>query len=300
MRNSELDSDLSNIDISDIRETSRPSRSGQGAGRRRRRRKKRRRVLSKLLPPLIAIALIAVVVVVAMKTGLFESFSYSTKEADLFEYFGITGTDEAVLIVDGEPTEGRMRVINGTLYMPLSDIKALYTDRFYYEIAENRLLYTMEQETYSTVVGEASYNNASGTVTTDYIPVIEESGEEESVMYMALDYLKLFKNISVRLFGGGNEPYRAEIKTEWGLRKPPPKASMATTYMARKMPMVMLIRRMVSVMGSRFFAAAGFLSESTLMPPPFRRQSKRRARSVCFSRSRTRPSPRASPGPPAG
>lgn len=221
MRNSELDSDLSNIDISDIRETSRPSRGGssrggQGAGRRRRRRKKRRRVLSKLLPPLIAIALIAVVVVVAMRTGLFESFSYSTKEADLFEYFGITGTDEAVLIVDGEPTEGRMRVINGTLYMPLSDIKALYTDRFYYEIAENRLLYTMEQETYSTVVGEASYNNASGTVTTDYVPVIEEPGEEESVMYMALDYLKLFKNISVRLFGGGNEPYRAEIKTEWG------------------------------------------------------------------------------------
>ena len=224
MRNSDFDSDLSNIELTDIGEPSRSSRGGarggsgpnRNTGRRRRKIKRRRRVLSKLLPTLIAIALIAVVVAVALRTGLFESFSYSTKEADLFEYFNITGTDEAVLMVDGEPTEGRMRVSNGALYMPLSDVKALYTDRFYYETAENRLLYTMEQETFSTVPGEASYNNASGTVTTDYVPVLTQTEGEESVMYMALDYLKLFKNISVRLFGGGSEPYRAEIKTEWG------------------------------------------------------------------------------------
>ncbi len=193
-----------------------PERRRSTRKRVRRRKKRRKRILAKLLPPFTAIVLIAVISVIAFKTGLFEGFSYSTKEADLYEYFNMTGNEEAVVMINGEPTDGRLRVNNGTLYMPLSEIKSLYTDRFYYEETENRLLYTKEQETVATVVGEAAYTGSSGTVSLDSPAAFFEGEGEERKLLVSLDYLKLFKNMSVKLCGGGNEPYRTEIKTEWG------------------------------------------------------------------------------------
>ncbi|MCR4655665.1 MAG: SH3 domain-containing protein [Lachnospiraceae bacterium] len=220
MANSDLDYDFDDIDISDREGSSRRSRNSGSRGARRRkkagRRKKRGHILSKILPPFIAIALIAAVVFWGLKTGLFDSFSYSTKEEDLFAYFGASDNDTAVVVVNGEPTEGRIRVVNGHLYMPYTDIKSLYTDRFFYEISENSVKYTTEADTTVTVVGENGYTNASGMVSTDHAPVIKEGSGEEEQLLMSLDYLKLFINMSANLFGGNGEPYRAEIKTAWG------------------------------------------------------------------------------------
>ena len=216
----DLDFDFDNIEL-----------SGQGRGgggrssgrkpassvkRRRRKRKKRRNVLGVILPPLIAIVLIAVVVAVSLKTGVFEGFSYSTETQDLYEYFGEAGNDSAVVVIAGEPTEGRIRIENGTPYMALSDIKELYTNRFFYEESSNRLLYTKENETISTEVGTSSYETGSGRVDTPYMVSFAEEGEDGPVIYLALDYVKLFKNLSVRLYGGEGEPYRIELKTVWG------------------------------------------------------------------------------------
>ncbi len=216
MGNSGLDYDFDDVDLSSHGGSSGGLRGSGGRRRRKVKRKKKRRVLSKILPPFIAIALIAAVVAIGLKTGLFDSFSYSTKEEDLFAYFGASDNETAVVVLNGEPTEGRIRVIDGHLYMPLSDIKSLYTDRFFYEISENSLKYTTEAGTTVTVVGKSGYVNASGMVDTDYMPAVKEgSGEEEQIL-LSLDYLKLFINMSADLFGGEGEPYRVEIKTAWG------------------------------------------------------------------------------------
>lgn len=210
MAYNDYDFEFDDIDL----EERRRRRVSEGK-KRRRRKKKRRRILGAILPPLIAIVLIAVVAMVAVKEGLFESFSYSTKEADLFSYYGVNGTDTAIVMVDGEPTEGRIRVVNGTLYIPLSDVKSIYTDRFYYEVTENKLLYTTEQQTVWTEPGTSSYTGAAGTVNTPYMPVFAEKDGETEQLFMALDYLRLFVNMSVNLQGGETEPYRVEVKTVW-------------------------------------------------------------------------------------
>ncbi|MBQ7565242.1 MAG: SH3 domain-containing protein [Lachnospiraceae bacterium] len=224
MEYNNLDLDFNDIDLSGADPGGRRSqnsgrRTVPSGGRRRRRRKKKkkkRNILVAILPPLIAILLIAVVVLVSVKTGLFESFSYSTETQDLYEYFGIADNASAVVVIAGEPTEGRIRIENGTPYMSLADIKELYTGRFFYEKTSNRLLYTKEDETISTEVGTSSYETGGGRVDTPYLVSFSEESEEGQVIFLALDYVKLFKNLSVRLYGGEGEPYRIELKTVWG------------------------------------------------------------------------------------
>ena len=77
-----------------------------------RRRRRRRRKLQRLIPAAIAIVLIAVIATVGWKTGLFESFLYTSEEADLFSYFGAIGDDYAVIVEDGEITTRQMKVID--------------------------------------------------------------------------------------------------------------------------------------------------------------------------------------------
>ncbi len=192
--------------------------TGQNRRVRRKKSKKRRRarLIRTLLPPFIAVLLIAVVIIVAIKTGLFESFAYSDTKADLYSYFGASDDSQAVVIRDHEITGERITVKDGELYIPYSTVKSDYTDRFYYEKTENAILYTKEDDTVRTVVGEASYTDASGTTNLTYAPCFVVQNPEGEEIYMALDYLKLFFNMEVKLCGGNGEPYRAVIRNEWG------------------------------------------------------------------------------------
>ena len=76
----------------------------------RRRRRRRRRILQAVLPVVIAVVLIVIVALVGFKTGLFDSFNYSTKKADLNSYFQCMSNDTATVIENGEMTERRLTV----------------------------------------------------------------------------------------------------------------------------------------------------------------------------------------------
>ncbi|MCR4739924.1 MAG: SH3 domain-containing protein [Lachnospiraceae bacterium] len=195
---------------------------GRRVRKKRNKKQRRKRVIAALLPPLIAVLLIAVIVVVAIKTGLFESFEYSDTPADLFGYYGIEGESEAVIIKDHEITPERIRVRDNELYIPYKTVKSDYTDRFYYEKTEDAILYTRENDTVRTVIGESSYTDTNGANTVPYTVCFKEAGADGEEIYMALDYLKLFFNMEIRLFGGNGEPYRAEIKNEWGQKNTAP------------------------------------------------------------------------------
>ncbi len=175
-----------------------------------RRRRRRKRKLQRLIPAAIAIVLIAVVVVVSWKSGLFESFSYTTEEADLYSYFGAIADDYAVIIEDGEITTRQLKVIDGVMYQDLASVKAEYNDRFYLDEKANALLYTTAVEVISAPVGGKSYTTGGTPVSTPYVICMEENGK----MLVALDYVQLYADVTYHLYGGDGEPYRAEIVTE--------------------------------------------------------------------------------------
>ncbi|MBQ6576097.1 MAG: chitinase [Lachnospiraceae bacterium] len=186
-----------------------------GSKQARRRRKRRKRILEAVLPVAVAVVLIAIIALLSFKfTDWFDDFSYSSKKADLYEYFGISkeDSDKAVVVEDGKITDGRITVKDGRLYLPYEDVISRYNKNFYWEAADEKLLYTTGDGVYSAVPGDNYYSLEGSGIQAGY-PVCYKDGE---ILMVCLDYVKVFTNFEYRLFGGNDEPYRAEIKTDWG------------------------------------------------------------------------------------
>lgn len=178
----------------------------------RRRRRMRRRMLQRLIPVGVALVAIIVIAIVAVTSGLFESFSYSSDKADLREYFACTSDAEATVIRDGEVTDERILVKDGRCYLPFDAVKQQYSDRFYADMNDSALLYTNAEGVISAPIGQTGYTLNGNTTPTDYVT----SFTEGETLYVALDYLRLYANFSFSLFGGNGEPYRILIQNNWG------------------------------------------------------------------------------------
>ena len=189
----------------------RRSYSSRDARRRRRRRKK---MLQALIPVAFAIVMIVIIAIIALRTGLFESFTYSAKKADLNSYYQCMGDNSATVIVNGEMTPERITVKNGTCYLDLDTVRNSYTDRFFYDVNDSALLYTVAEGVISTMPDSTMYTlNGTGTQT-GYTTCCFEGDQ----LFVALDYVRQFVNFEFKLCGGNGEPYRAEIKREWGTK----------------------------------------------------------------------------------
>ncbi|MBQ6128391.1 MAG: chitinase [Lachnospiraceae bacterium] len=183
----------------------------------RRRRKRRKRILEAVLPIAIAVVLIGLIALLSFKfTDWFDDFSYSSKKADLYEYFGVTEEDgdKAVIVENGEPTADRITVKDGRLYVPYEDVIAKYNDNFYWQAFDEKLLYTTGDGVYSATPGENYYSLEGNGIQAGY-PLCYMDGQ---ILMVCLDYVKTFTNFEYSLFGGNKEPYRAEVKTEWGTK----------------------------------------------------------------------------------
>ena len=178
----------------------------------RRKRRMRRKILQTVIPFAVAVVAIAVIAIVAVKSGLLESFTYSSDKADLNDYFMCVSDTQATVIKDGEVTEERILVKDGHCYLPLETVKEQYTDRFYYDVNDGALLYTNAEGVISAPVGQTGYSLNGSSTQTDYVT----SFSEGETLYVALDYLRLYANFSFDLFGGNGEPYRILIKNSWG------------------------------------------------------------------------------------
>ncbi len=179
----------------------------------RRRRKFRRRILQAVIPVAVAMLLIGVILLLAQSTGLFEDWGYSSKQADLNEYFKATAADEATVVEDGEITDEKIKVKDGRMYVPYDLVIERFNPNFYWESASNRLLYTTGDGVYSASPGENYYHLDGNGIQSGY-PACYTEGD---VLMVCLDYVRIFTNFEYKLFGNGSkEPFRAEIKTKWG------------------------------------------------------------------------------------
>lgn len=173
---------------------------------------KKKEVLHAVLPPIIAIVLIVIVVTVALFSGALDSFKYSSEKADLYSYYGISDDTRAVVVRDGVVTDETFPVFDGRPYVTLESVNEEFHDRFYYDTESDSYLYTR-----ADTIDRASANSSAITykgseTTVDYKPYVVKGDD----VYMALDYLKLYKNLSYDIFGGNGEPYRMTYKEDWG------------------------------------------------------------------------------------
>ena len=183
-----------------------------GSKESRRRRRRRRKILQAVLPVVIAIALIGIIMLVAKSTGLFDDWGYSSKMADLNGYFKTTSDDTASVVENGEVTDDKITVRDGKLYIPYETVIEKYNENFYWEQTDDRLLYTTGDGVYAAKLQD-NYYTLDGNGTQTGYQICYKNGE---TLMVCLDYVRIFTNFDYKLYGGGGEPYRACVKTEWG------------------------------------------------------------------------------------
>ena len=183
-----------------------------GSKESRRRRRRRRKILQAVLPVVIAIALIGIILLVAKSTGLFDDWGYSSKMADLNGYFKTISDDTASVVENGEVTDDKITVREGKLYIPYETVIEKYNENFYWEQTDDRLLYTTGDGVYAAKLQD-NYYTLDGNGTQTGYQICYKNGE---TLMVCLDYVRIFTNFDYKLYGGGGEPYRACVKTEWG------------------------------------------------------------------------------------
>ena len=162
----------------------------------------------KIIPIVIAIVLIIIIGGVTFGSRILEKYSYSKERADLNAYYGITGSQEAAIVLQDEIVEEKARISDGICYLDIATIHKYLNDRFYVDGGEGLLLYTLPEDIVRNSIGSSVKETAQGREELGYTAAIWEG----DTLYVALDYIKQYTNFSYQLF---TDPYRIQLTTEW-------------------------------------------------------------------------------------
>lgn len=158
----------------------------------------------KVIPVLIVIFLIILIGLGYFGKMILEKYSYSKEEADLYEYFGVSGGEEAAILLNQELIEEKVRLKDGRSYMSLENVHTFLNDRFYVDLNENLMRYVLPDEVISI---DLESGHAEGYT----YPVVFREGD---TVYLALDYVREYADFDYTLF---LNPNRVQITTEWPL-----------------------------------------------------------------------------------
>ncbi len=158
--------------------------------------------MKKLIPVIIAIILILIIGAATAGSIVFDKYSYSKEQADLREYFGVSGDELAIFLQDEKVSEKAL-LKGGLCYFDLDTVHKYFNDGFYADTEEMILLYALPtsvdrigMETAAVTENGSSHNYA-------YV--------ENGKVYVAVEHIVKFTNMSVEVFDG-----RVQVYTEWG------------------------------------------------------------------------------------
>ena len=163
----------------------------------------------RLIPVVVAFMLIIVVLVAGYKTGLLERYTYSNEMADLNEYFEIYSADAVPIVLQDERIADQAIVADGVYYLPLDTVLTYFNDTFYYDSAEQLLLYATPTDIVRTAVGTTTYTENGAETDAGYVVALNRDDKA----YVALDFVRKYTNFSWEAY---DKPLRLQIYTEWG------------------------------------------------------------------------------------
>ena len=168
--------------------------------------------MKKIIPVITAIVLILVVIAIGVGMKLAEKYSYSKERADLEEYFNLHGGDEVAIILQDECVEEKAKLISNVYYFDMATVQKYFSNRFFEDKNERLLLYTLPEDTVRVETGSSSYVTGEGAVDMGFpIALYAAQDGKEETLYIAADYIKLFKDYSYKAF---TEPNRMQVYTQ--------------------------------------------------------------------------------------
>lgn len=107
--------------------------------------------------PIVTVTLIAIAVLCAAFI-INAFFGKNSNTADQNGLFGITSSDEAAIVFDGEISETYGRYVNGQVYIPYETVSNNISSAFYVETASDELFMTTQDETLIWSAGDETGN----------------------------------------------------------------------------------------------------------------------------------------------
>lgn len=162
----------------------------------------------KWIPVAVAVGLIVIFIVIGLLTGILEKYSYSREKADLYEYFGITGGEEAAIILNDEIAETKAIYRDGQCYLPIGFVNENINNHFYYDMTEGLVLFTTDYDKVVTAVGSTDYTMGDTFSSEAFVLTVAAN----DTVYLSADFIRKFCNFSYEYFG---EPNRVKLATQW-------------------------------------------------------------------------------------
>ena len=125
------------------------------------------------------------------------------------KYYGIQKENQLAVIIDNEVVGARGMLFDGKPYIEYSVVRDYLNKRFYLDVNENILLYTLSDGTIRVDVGSKEYSVQKETKSKDYI-ILKMEG---STAYIALDFVQEYTNIQFEQY---DKPHRVMIVSDWG------------------------------------------------------------------------------------
>ena len=166
-------------------------------------RKRRKRAL--MTQMIVFIILIVSVIVGAI---LIKKYGPSREKANLNKYYGITQENQLAITIDNEVIGAQGVLIQNEPYLEYSIVRDYLNGRFYLDVNENILLYTLPDGTIRVDVGSKEYTYRNETNSKDYV-ILKMEG---NTAYIALKFVQEYTDIEYQMY---EEPNRVMIAADW-------------------------------------------------------------------------------------
>lgn len=167
---------------------------------------KRRRRQDLTIKTTVFVILIASVIGGAF---LIKKFGPSKEMVSIDKYYGIEQENQLAITIDNKVVGAQGMLYDGNPYVEYSVVRDYLNGRFYLDVNENILLYTLSDGTIRVDVGNKDYTIQKEAKSKDYV-ILKMEG---STAYIALDFVQEYTNIEYKLY---EEPNRVMIVSKWG------------------------------------------------------------------------------------
>lgn len=172
----------------------------------RKKKAKRRKRRNSILR---TIGLIFLLIILAAGALLWKKYSPSKEQADKNQYYGIEQEGQLAVIINNEILENFGLFSDQKAYLPYEVVHDYINDRFYVDLNENKLLYTLPEGTVCAEVGNKEYSIGKEKQSEDYV-IWKTQG---STAYVALDFVQKYSNVEFEVY---DDPNRVVVTSQWG------------------------------------------------------------------------------------
>lgn len=178
---------------------------------RKRREAARRRPSSRRRNPTgIIVLLIIIAVIVLVAVYAYKRYGPSRETADVSNYYGISGRNAVMVVMNNEKLDNNAIMKNGQVYIPMEEVQRSISNRFFWDDTDGVLRYVAGDHLVSTsAVDTRSYTVNKRRKQMPHVIAERENGK----VYLSLEFIRKYSDIRAKVY---KNPGRVVISNRWG------------------------------------------------------------------------------------